>query len=184
MGFKSNYNDVQDYSLIPVGEYETIIQKIEERTTQKGATGLNVMLVIRNDVEQNCKNRCVFYTLWKRKQPTHEDLQVQGYGFSQIMQLAKSAGLDNNMEYENIYELCKDLVNRTIRAKVIHEEYNGKTNERVHYVNASRFPECTHKFKKTVGADTAVPKNQEQSANVNADSQVFEEIINDTDVPF
>lgn len=184
MGFKTNYDDVQDYSLIPVGEYEVIIQKIEEHTTQKGATGLNMTLVIRNDVEQKCQNRCIFHTLWKRREPTQADMQVQGYGFSQIMQLAKAAGLTDGKEYENVYELCGDLVNRIIRVKVVHEEYNGKTNERVHYVNASKFLDCTHKFKETVSADTVAQKKQEQFANVNVGGQDFEEIISDDELPF
>lgn len=186
MGFKTNFNDVQDYSLIPVGEYEAIIQKVEERTTQNGATGLNIKLVIRNDVEQNCQNRTIFHTLWKRKEPTQADLQVQGYGFSQVMQLAKAAGLTDGTEYESVYELCGDLVNRVIRVKVVHEEYNGRTNERVHYVNASRFPECTHKFKEVVSADAVAPKKQEQfaGASVNISGQDFGEILSDGDVPF
>ncbi|MDE7365250.1 MAG: DUF669 domain-containing protein [Ruminococcus sp.] len=186
MGFKTNYDDVQDYSLIPVGEYEVIIQKIEERTTQNGATGLNMTLVIRNDVEQKCQNRCIFHTLWKRREPTQADMQVQGYGFNQIMQLAKAAGLTDGKEYENVYELCGDLVNRVIRVKVVHEEYNGKTNERVHYINASQFPDCNHKFKETVSADTVAPKKQEQFAgtSMNVSGQDFEEIIGDDDLPF
>lgn len=188
MGFSTNYEDVQDYSLIPVGEYEVIIQKIEEHTTQKGAIGLNMTLVIRNDVEQKCHNRIVFHTLWKRKEPTQADLQVQGYGFSQIMALAKAVGLENGKEYENVYELCGDLVNRVIRVKVVHEEYNGKTNERVHYINASQFPECKHIYKEktAVTADTVAQRPQEQFANsVNSGNlDDFEEILGDGDVPF
>ncbi|MDE5936817.1 MAG: DUF669 domain-containing protein, partial [Ruminococcus sp.] len=38
MGFSTNYDDVQDFDLIPKGEYEVIIKNIEEHTTQKGAT--------------------------------------------------------------------------------------------------------------------------------------------------
>ena len=52
MGFSTDYTDVQSFELIPKGEYEVIIKAITERTTQNGATGLNLTLVIRNDVEQ------------------------------------------------------------------------------------------------------------------------------------
>lgn len=188
MGFRTNYDDVQDYSLIPEGEYEAVIQKIEERTTQKGAVGLNMTLVIRNDVEQKCKNRCIFHTLWKRKEPAQADMQVQGYGFSQVMQLAKSAGLTDGTEYENVYELCGELVNRVIRVTIYHEEYNGKTSERVKYINASQFPECRHIYNKkpAVTADTVAQKPQEKFAD-SANSGTlddFEEILSDSDVPF
>lgn len=46
MGFSTDYTDVNDFDLIPTGEYEVIIKKIEERTTQNGATGLNLTLII------------------------------------------------------------------------------------------------------------------------------------------
>lgn len=121
----------------------------------------------------------------EEKEPSPDDLQVQGYGFGQVMQLAKAAGLTDGKEYESVYELCGDLMNRVIRAKVVHEEYNGKTNERVHYVNKSDFPDCTHKFKEAVKADTVAPKKQEQfaGASVNVGGQDFEEILSDGDVP-
>lgn len=188
MGFSTNYEDVQNYGLIPEGYYEVIIKNIEEHTTRKGAKGLNITLVVRNDVRQECKNRLIFHTLWKRKEPTQVDLQVQGYGFSQIMALAKAVGLENGKEYENVYELCGDLVNRVIRVKVVHEDYNGRTNERVHYINASQFPECKHIYKEktAVTADTVAQRPQEQFANsVNSGNlDDFEEILSDGDVPF
>ncbi|MBR7085603.1 MAG: DUF669 domain-containing protein, partial [Oscillospiraceae bacterium] len=33
MGFSTNYDDVQEFDLIPNGQYEVIIKNIEERTT-------------------------------------------------------------------------------------------------------------------------------------------------------
>ena len=51
MGFSTNYEDIQDdFGILPEGEYEVVIRNIEERTTKKGATGLNLSLVVRNDV--------------------------------------------------------------------------------------------------------------------------------------
>ena len=81
MGFSTNYDDVQEFDLIPAGQYEVIIKNIEERTTPNGATGLNLSLVIRNDVDQKYQDRYLFHTLWKRKNPTDTDNQVQGYSF-------------------------------------------------------------------------------------------------------
>lgn len=187
MGFSTNYDEVKDFDLIPKGEYEVIITKIEERTTQKGATGLNFTLVIRNDVEQKFKNRCIFHTLWKRKEPTQADMQVQGYSFKQFMQLAKAVRLPSGKSYETVYTLCDDLVTRVMRVTVGHREYDGKTYEEVKYMNETNFPECKHTFKTAVTSDTVAQRPAEAFANAGQSYGAmgdYEEILSDGDVPF
>lgn len=194
MGFSTDYTDVQSFDLIPKGEYEVIIKAITERTTQNGATGLNLSLVIRNDVEQKCQNRYLFHTLWKRKEPTQADMQVQGYSFKQIMQLAKAAKLPSGKAYETVGDLCADLINHVMKVTVNHGEWNGQMREEVGFMNESAFPECKHVYKEkpTVSADTVAQRPQEQFAGAappaspsafgNLDD--FEEILGDGDVPF
>lgn len=187
MGFSTNYEDVQDFDLITKGEYEVIITKIEERTTQKGATGLNFTLVIRNDVDQKYKNRCIFHTLWKRKEPTQADMQVQGYSFKQVMQLAKAVRLPSGKSYETVYSLCDDLGRRVMRVTVGHKEYNGRTSEEVKFMNETQFPECKHVFKTAVTADTVAERPAEMFANVGnsyGTPNDYEKILSDGDVPF
>ena len=187
MGFSTNYEDVQDFDLIPKGEYEVIITKIEERTTPNGATGLNFALTIRNDVEQNCKNRCIFHTLWKRREPTQADMQVQGYSFKQIMQLAKSVRLPSGKSYETVYSLCDELSGKIMRVTVGHREYNGRTYEDVKFMNESQFPECKHTFKTAVTSDTVAQRPAETFANSGTYSgnvDDYEEILSDGDLPF
>ncbi|MDE6426360.1 MAG: DUF669 domain-containing protein [Ruminococcus sp.] len=182
MAFNTNYEDVQDFDLIPKGEYEVIITKIEERTTQNGATGLNFALTIRNDVEQKCKNRCIFHTLWKRREPTQADMQVQGYSFRQIMQLAKAVRLPSGKSYETVYSLCDELGGKIMRVTIGHREYNGKIYEEVKYMNESQFPECRHTLKTAVTGDTIAQKAPETFANSGTDD--YEEILSDGDLPF
>lgn len=192
MGFSTNYDDVQDdYGIIPAGEYEVIIRNIEERTTKNGATGLNLSLVIRNDVEQKFKDRYLFCTYWKRKEPTQADMQVQGYSFKQIMRLAKSAKLPSGKAYENVKELCEDLLKRPLRVTVEHEknDYDGRIRENIKYVNESNFPDCRHVFKERSNAaasETVAQKPQEQFASTADFNNLgdFEEILSDGDVPF
>lgn len=195
MGFSTNYENVNDdYEVLPEGDYEVVIRNIEERITKKGATGLNLSLVIRNDVEQNYKNRYIFHTLWKRKEPTAADKQVQGYSFNQVMRLAKSAGLPSGKTYETLQDMCRDLMHRPLKITLEHREFNGKTQEDVKYVNATAFPDCKHVFKesKKVGPDTVAQKPQESFSAMPAqpenlsigDLDSFEEIVIDGEVPF
>ena len=187
MAFNTNYEDVQDFDLIPKGEYEVIITKIEERTTQNSATGLNFALTIRNDVEQKCQNRCIFHTLWKRREPTQADMQVQGYSFKQIMQLAKAVRLPSGKSYETVYSLCDELSGKIMRVTVGHREYNGRTYEEVKYMNESHFPECKHTFKNAVTSDTVAQRPAETFANSGTsygNINDYEEILSDGDLPF
>ena len=187
MAFNTNYEDVQDFDLIPKGEYEVIITKIEERTTQKGATGLNFTLVIRNDVDQKYKNRCIFHTLWKRKEPTQADITVQGYSFKQIMQLAKAVRLPSGKSYETVYKLLDELSGKIMRVTIGHKEYNGRTSEEVKFMNETQFPECKHVFKTAVTADTVAERPAEMFANVEnsyGTPNDYEEILSDGDLPF
>ncbi len=159
-------------------------------TTPNGATGLNLTFVIRNDVEQKCQNRYLFHTLWKRKEPTKADMQVQGYSFKQIMQLAKAAKLPSGKAYETVSELCADLINHVLKVNVHHDQWNGQVREEIGFMNESAFPECKHiyKEKQPVSADTPAQRPQEQFAGT-ATADIgnlsdFEEILGDGDVPF
>lgn len=196
MGFLTDYENINDdFDILPEGDYEVIIRNIEERTTRNGATGLNLSLVVRNDIEQKFKDRYIFYTLWKRKEPTAADKQVQGYGFNQVMRIAKSAKLPNGKAYESIMDMCEDLMHRTLKVTLEHREWNGKQQENVKYVNASEYPVCKHVFKekKQVKTDAAAPpKNENFAAEMPAqhenlsigDLDDFEEILSDDEVPF
>lgn len=192
MGFSTDYTDVQDFDLLPKGSYEVIIKSIEERITDNGAVGLSVRFIVRNDVEQKYQNRGIFHNYWKRKEPTAADMQVQGYSFKQIMQLAKAAKLPNGKAYETVHELCADLVNRVVLITVNHSSYNGRQREEVGYINESKFPDCKHVYKQstTVTADTVAQRPPEQFASTAAPAagvgnlNDFEEILGDGDVPF
>lgn len=193
MGFSTDYSEVkEEYGLIPEGEYEVVIRNIEQRTTPNGSVGLSMSLVIRNDVDQKCKDRYVFHNLWKRREPTDADKQVQGYSFNQVMRLAKSAKLPSGKAFETVLDLCEELMKRPIRITIEHETYNEKERENVKYINESKFPDCKHVPKEKQPAQSQKPAMpptpssvvQPQNTVQIGDLSDFEEIISDSDVPF
>lgn len=188
MGFKANQSEATQQSNIkPEGDYECLIQSIEEHITRNGATGLNVAMVIRNDVQQNYKNAYIFHTLWKRKEPTEADKQVNGYGFGQVMALGKASGLPDGKEYDSLHQFCEELVGKPLSVTIKHEEYNGKTQERVSWLNPTKFPEVNHIAKpKAVNNDTYANTNQNQSfaAPISTQQQGFTDMPIDDDLPF
>ena len=190
MGFSTNYDHMDDYGLVPAGDYEVVIRNAEARANQNGKQKLGFSLVIRNDVEQGYQNRYLFLDIWKKHQPDAQDRAVQGYNFRQLMQLAKCARLPNGKAYETVEELCRDLLGRPLRVTVAHDTYNGKTSEKIDLlkgVNVSQFPECRHVMKeKAAPANAAAQRAPEQFASAAAGGSLddFEEILSDGEVPF
>lgn len=186
MGFKSNWNEAtQGSSIKPEGDYECLIAKVEERVTKNGKENLNISMVIRNDVEQNYKNGCIFDTLWKKKEPTNADLQVKGYSYGQIMALGKAAGLPDGKEYDSLEQFCGELVNKPMRVTIKHEEYNGKTQERVSWRNPTKYPTVKHIPKQTTtNTATAYAQPQQSYASAQPTNQGFTDMPIDDDLPF
>ena len=180
MGFKTNLSAAtQNDALKPEGDYECVITAIEERTTKNGATGLNITMVIRNDVQgQRYGNACLFHTLWKRKEPTEFDMQVNGYGFGQVMALGKAAGLPDGKDYDSLKQFCEELINKPVRATVKHDEYNGKKREIISYINPTKYPDCKHQFKTSAQNTSAASTQQPSLASFES------EVLSDDGVPF
>lgn len=55
--------DKNEFDLIDDGKYEVVIDKVETKESAKGNKYLNVVFKIRGDVDQNFKNRKVFYRI-------------------------------------------------------------------------------------------------------------------------
>lgn len=193
MNFSTNYDDLGS-SLLPEGKYECIVKDAFPSETKKGTPYLDIRLVIRNDVEQKYQNKYIFHSIWKIKEPSEQDKQVDCYSFKQLMSLANAAGLPSGKSYASVEELCKDFVGKCVNAETEHDEYDGKTNVRVKYCNKTEYPECKHVFKEApAAADSNTYQKPKQDAfaqpatvrtpsDINLDD--FEEIIGDGDLPF
>lgn len=193
MNFSTNYDDLGS-SLLPEGKYECIVKDAFPSETKKGTPYLDIRLVIRNDVEQKYQNKYIFHSIWKKKEPSEQDKQVDGYSFKQLMSLANAAGLPSGKNYASVEELCKDFVGKCVGVETEHDEYDGKTNVRVKYCNKTEYPECKHVFKEaSAAADSNTYQKPKQDAfaqpatvrtQSNIDLDDFEEIIGDGDLPF
>lgn len=186
MGFRANQSEaIQQSTIKPEGDYECLIIDIDEYTTKNGSTGLHIKMVIRNDVDQTYKNGYIFHTLWKRKEPTEADNQVKGYSFGQVMALGKAAGLPDGKDYDSLEQFCDELIKKPMRVTLKHEEYNGKTQERVSWFNSTKFPDVKHIFKQSESSTTAYAQTQQSYAtSAQTVNQNFTETTIDDDLPF
>jgi hypothetical protein len=186
MGFKVNFSKANSGNGIkPEGWYECIIAKIEERQTKNGAWGLNFSFVIRNDVDQQYKNGYIFHTIWRKREPSTNDMAVKGYNFGQLMAIARVTKFTDGKEYETLEDLCKEMLNKPIRIELYHDEYNGKKQERVKDFAETAFPECRHVFKTAApAADTYAAPVSQGFAVGGGDMQVFGGDSGDDGIPF
>lgn len=181
MAFQTDYSDLSEGSeILPVGEYECIIKYAGEDATKGGTMYMGATLVIRNDVDQQYKNKYIWHSIWQKKEPSPADLACGGYSSKQINSLSKAAHLPNGKKYESLSDWADELKNKIVRVTVEHDTYQGKTSARVKWVNESKFPDCKHRWK---NADVDVDAGNEPAAG---NQQGLEEVkgVADDDLPF
>jgi len=161
MAFTTNYDEADEQSLKPEGEYACVIKRACVKATKYGTPYIAVDCFIRDDVENPCKG-IIFHSLWMRKKEnmTKADEACDGYSSKQIQSLSKAAGLPNGKSYESLQEWCADLKGRPVRVVLEHDTYNGRTRERVKWFNESKVP-------------TPIPSEED-----------MEDLGDDGDVPF
>lgn len=185
MAYTTDYSDIPEGSeLIPEGEYECIIKYAGEDATKGGTVYMSVTLVIRNDIDQPCKNKYIWHHIWQKKEPSPADLACSGYSSKQINAVSKAAKLPNGKSYDSLSDWADELKNKIVRVTVEHDEYQGKTSARVKWVNESKYPDCRHKWK---GAEDVA--DEEKPAEKSAEQQSnddFQEVktTSDDDLPF
>ncbi|MGX2944193.1 DUF669 domain-containing protein [Enterococcus alishanensis] len=150
-GFKVDYNEAQDFSAVPDGDYEVVIFNVTEQATKNGAENLNFDMVIRNDLQQQRQNSHLFHKIWKSK-------ETGKYNLGMVMSLAKSFGLPDGKEYASFQDFLNDFAFRTAKVRVKNEqsEYNGQTydNTNIKKFEKSNFPELQHQWKKKESSQT------------------------------
>lgn len=195
MGFSTNYDGLSENSeLLPEGEYECVIKSADLNTTKNGTPYFDVRFVVRNDVEQKYKNKYIFHSMWKKKEPTPADAQVDNFSFKQIMSLAKAVKLPQGKTYETLDQMGADMVGKPVLVTIEHNTYKDSTTERVKYTNESKYPDCRHVFKEAAQTTQAGYAQPQAQSFANSSPAVptpnipvtddFEEIISDSDVPF
>ncbi len=156
MAFRTDTSKKQENGLKPEGDYEVMIDHWERSVTPNGAMCIDFTYVIRNDIEQGYKNGLIFHAVWKKKEPTPDDLTAEGYNFNQLMAIADAAGLPANADYESFDAFLNTLVGKPLKVHLYHDPYNGKIREKVNKHFRTNFPEVKHKPKdKPAAANTA-----------------------------
>lgn len=198
MAFGTNYEGIPTGGgLVPQGNYETVVTNAVISQTKNGKYKVNLMLTIRNDIQQDCQNRVLFIDIWRKREPTAADEQVDGFNFAQLMAVSRAAQIPSGQSFESLEQFLQALCGRCLIAAVKHETYNGETTAKVDALDTmpTKFPDCRHLQKqRAVPASRApVGSNMQQNpaygappapAPMNIDPNEFEEILSNGEVPF
>ena len=150
MAFRTNNSKASEgnFSLKDEGYYEVIIDSAETKTIQSsGKQCVSLTYIIRNDVQQKYQNGLIFHSVWKKKEPNEDDMQVGGYNFGQLMAIASAAKLPDGQEYETLDKFLAALRGKAVRVRLFHDEYNDKKYEKIGLHLPTEYPEIKHKAK-------------------------------------
>lgn len=148
--FVVNYDEARE--LKPAGKYEVLIDHIEQTQTKKGTPCISIKLKIREDVENPAKSGYLFVQLYRKKEPSEAEESIGGYSIAQLQAWCKAAGVANGTAFGGLDDILKALIFKPVLVEMKHEEYNGRTNERV-----NNFPEPTKHLLFTEITDEDVP---------------------------
>lgn len=126
----------------PAGDYEAVISKAHIEVANSGKEYISIPMTIREDVEQPCKNGKLYYTMWRRKEPTALDLEADGYSFNQIMRICEAVGIPAGTNFKDLDDILNQISWKCVVAHMEHEEYNGKKQERVKYLKKTNRPKA------------------------------------------
>lgn len=128
------------YNLIPEGIYEVILKDGGYMDATKGGTTyLNIPMVVRNDVEQRCKNMFIWDSVWIHSTQDHINFKTGA--------ISAALKIPPGTEFESIEQWGEFLKGKVLRVAVKHREYNGNMQVNVSGYYKTAHPDVKHVFK-------------------------------------
>ncbi len=127
-------------NLKPEGDYEVLISKVHIDVAKSGTEYISIPMTIRKDVDQPYQNAKIFYSLWKRKEPSALDMEVEGYSFDQLMRVCEAVGIPAGTSFEGLEDILNQISWKQVICHLRHNEYNGQKQEQVHYLKKTEHP--------------------------------------------
>jgi hypothetical protein len=151
-GFSLDFNDTFSGGLKD-GTYETVVTSSEEKQTQTGTDYVEVVLAVRNDIQQQSQNALIFHKVWKSK-------ETGKYNMKSFNTIGKALNLSQGKQYNSMKELLSDFVGKPVLVTIKTEEseYGGKTytNINVKRWEQSKFPNVAHTSNNNTVVNNAV----------------------------
>jgi hypothetical protein len=174
MAFRTDYTNVGNL-MVPPGEYEVVVKGAyfdKAKTTNKDY--FSIPLVIRNDVEQKYQNARIWDGIFGL---TDKAIAWKTNNISSAVKIPEGA------EFEDLDDWGRYIIDKPMRVKVKHEDYEGRTQARIQFYNETKFPDVKHVHKEKDDTEPA-PEEKKTSSPYLGDQVTVTEIISDDDIPF
>lgn len=135
MQYTYNQSEALGGELLPAGDYEATIERIERKTIPtSGKEKISIMYRVRGDVEQPCKNRVVFEDIWAERE--HPEF----FNRKRLNQLMGTQKIEDGHVFEGITEVIEFLngANLQIHVAVEFDDYTGKDRNQVKWYRSSK----------------------------------------------
>lgn len=159
MAFKIDKNNT-GFKIIEPGEYEVFPTVFAKEVSLNGNLMAQFNYIIRDDVDQPFKGQKIRFDNF---------VETEG-ALWRVNQASVAAGLPEDKEYDSIYEWAEDFLNKAVRVRVGHREYNGKKYPQIEEFMPSRY------------GGEYVPKDEAANEPLKADNEPID--IDDDDLPF
>ena len=67
-------------------------------------------------------------------------MEVEGYSFDQLMQVCEACGIPAGTNFESLEDILDKISWKPVLCRLKHDEYNGKQQEKVHYLKKTNHP--------------------------------------------
>lgn len=167
MTFNLDFSKANQGGKIKDGKYEVIVKSVQEQATKGGAEYIEIVLVVRNDVEQAYKNKNIFHKIWKKK-------DTGKYNEGMIMATAEALNLEDGKTYGSIDEFFQDMVGKVALADIKVEVSGGYENENVKRLSKTQTKGIVnHQWKEKTNGNDAPPFNSTAQIDISDDDLPF-----------
>lgn len=132
MSNQYTFTKTDDYALLEEGEYEVVIERIEEKVSKNGKKNISIMFRVRDDIEQPYGNRVLFESIWKEK-------DSEFYNRKRLNQLLGTQHFEDGKTFKDIEDVLANLRNTYLIAvvKIVHSDYSQEDENVISYYKSS-----------------------------------------------
>lgn len=105
-----------EYEVLPEGFYEVYVHAFDEPVLVGELEKSALLLKVRDDLEQEGANRNVYVNISTNPNITWK-----------LSNIARAAGVPAGTDFEGLIDYLKAVKGKSMRIKLAHREYNGKT---------------------------------------------------------
>lgn len=113
----------KSFEIIAKGDYEVYVEAFDEPEVNGEFERSSLLLRVRDDIDQEFQNRTIYVNL-----NTNPNIAWK------LSNIATAAGVPKGTEFETLKDYLKELKGSSMKVKLDHREYNGKT-----YPDVKRF---------------------------------------------